>query len=72
MKLWAVTGQRHRGETLKAIETPTLIVQGELDALGNKYEVVGYKLSKTIQIHWLPDGDHSFKPRKLSGRSQED
>jgi len=61
-----------RIEHLKTIETPTLIVQGERDALGNKDEVAGYKLSKTIQFHWLPDGDHSFKPRKLSGRSQED
>jgi predicted alpha/beta-hydrolase family hydrolase len=61
-----------RIEHLKAIKTPTLIVQGERDALGNKEEVSGYRLSKNIQFHWLPDGDHSFKPRKLSGRSQED
>jgi hypothetical protein len=31
----------------------------------------GYTLSKKIQFHWLPDGDHSFKPRKISGQSQE-
>jgi hypothetical protein len=61
-----------RIEHLQAIKTPTLIVQGERDPLGNKNEVVGYKLSKNIQFHWLPDGDHSFKPRKLSGRSQKD
>ena len=54
------------------IETPTLIVQGERDALGNKYEVSGYELSENIQIHWLPDGDHSFKPRKASGRTLEE
>jgi predicted alpha/beta-hydrolase family hydrolase len=56
---------------LKAIKTPTLIVQGERDALGNKEDVAGYTLSKKIQFHWLPDGDHSFKPRKISGQSQE-
>ena len=61
-----------RIEHLKAIKTPTLIVQGERDALGDKEEVASYNLSNTIQFHWLPDGDHSFKPRKLSGRSQED
>ena len=61
-----------RIEHLKAIKTPTLIVQGERDALGNKDEVARYKLSKNIQIYWLPDGDHSFKPRKLSGRALED
>ena len=61
-----------RVEHLEAIETPTLIVQGERDALGNRADVAGYKLSSNIQIHWLPDGDHSFKPRKISGRSQAD
>lgn len=61
-----------RIEHLKAMKTPTLIAQGERDALGNEDEVVGYKLEKNIQFHWLPDGDHSFKPRKLSGRAQKD
>ena len=54
---------------MKLFQTPTLIVQGERDALGNRDEVSGYALSPKIQIHWLPDGDHSFKPRKASGRS---
>ena len=61
-----------RIEHLKAVKTPTLIVQGERDPLGNKEEVAGYRLSKKIEFRWLPDGDHSFKPRRLSGRSQED
>ena len=61
-----------RVEHLEAIETPTLIVQGERDALGNNADVAGYNLSPNIQMHWLPDGDHSFKPRKISGLSQED
>jgi predicted alpha/beta-hydrolase family hydrolase len=61
-----------RTEHLNTIRTPTLIVQGERDALGNKAEVAGYELSKKIKIHWLPDGDHSFKPRKASGRTLEE
>jgi hypothetical protein len=61
-----------RVEHLKTVETPMLIVQGERDALGNKDDVASYDLSDNIQFHWLPDGDHSFKPRKLSGRSQTD
>jgi len=61
-----------RTEHLKTIRTPTLIVQGERDALGNKQDVAGYNLSNNVQFHWLPDGDHSFKPRKRSGRSQDD
>ena len=60
-----------RTEHLKTIKTPTLIVQGERDPFGNRQEVEGYKLSKHIRIHWLPDGDHSFKPRKSSGRTRE-
>ena len=63
---------RLRVEHLKAIETPTLIAQGERDALGNKDEVNGYELSEKVQVCWLPDGDHSFKPRKKSGRSLTD
>jgi hypothetical protein len=62
--------QRRIGKNT-AIKTTTLIVQGERDPLGKKEEVTGYPLSKKIQFHRLPDGDHSFKPRKLSGRSQE-
>lgn len=61
-----------RTEHLKSIKTPTLIVQGERDAFGNQGEVAGYKLSPKVQIHWLADGAHSFKPRKLSGKTLED
>jgi len=56
-----------RVKHLEAIKTPTLIVQGERDPFGNGDDVATYKLSKAIHIHWLPDGDHSFKPRKSSG-----
>jgi uncharacterized protein len=24
-----------------------------------------------VNAQWLPDGDHSIKPRKVSGRTQE-
>lgn len=61
--------ERLRVEHLRDLQTPTLIVQGERDPLGNREEVAGYQLSKSIRIHWLPDGDHSFKPRKSSGRT---
>ena len=61
-----------RVDHLKAIQTPTLIVQGERDALGNQEEVGDYALSEAIQLHWLADGDHSFMPRKASGRTVEE
>jgi predicted alpha/beta-hydrolase family hydrolase len=57
---------------LKALITPTLILQGERDPFGAPEEVSGYPLSKTIHIHWIPDGDHSFKPRKKSGRTESE
>lgn len=61
-----------RVEHLKSIITPTLILQGERDPFGKKDEVTGYDLASQIKIHWLPDGDHSFKPRKKSGRTWDD
>ena len=58
-----------RVEHLRAIRPPTLILQGERDAFGSADEVPGYGLSGKIRIHWLQDGDHSFKPRASSGRT---
>jgi predicted alpha/beta-hydrolase family hydrolase len=60
-----------RVEHLRTIKTPTLIVQGERDPFGNREEVRGYKLSSSIRLQWMPDGDHSFKPRKASGRTEQ-
>ena len=62
--------ERLRVEHLQGIRTPTLIVQGTRDAFGNQEEVATYDLSKQVRLHWLEDGDHSFKPRKASGRTQ--
>ena len=59
-----------RVEHLQNLQTPTLVVQGERDAMGNRQEVKNYALSKRLQLAWMPDGDHSFKPRKRSGRSE--
>jgi hypothetical protein len=61
-----------RVEHLQAIKTPTLILQGERDPFGNAAEVRGYRLCSQIRLHWLPDGDHSFKPRVSSGRTQDE
>jgi len=52
---------------LQRLATPTLILQGERDTMGSREEVARYRLSKSIGVQWLPDGDHSFKPRKASG-----
>ncbi len=52
---------------LKALKTRTLILQGERDPFGSPEDVKSYELSKRIHIEWLPDGDHSLKPRASSG-----
>lgn len=52
---------------LQHLQTPTLIVQGTRDPLGNLTEVSNYPLARTITLKWLPDGDHDFKPRIKSG-----
>ena len=54
---------------LQSIQTPTLICQGERDPRGRREEVDQYSLSKSIQFHWLADGDNNFKPRNTSGLS---
>jgi len=54
---------------LEALQTPMLIVQGTRDRFGTREEVSAYPLSKTIELAWMEDGDHSFKPRKQSGRT---
>ncbi len=60
-----------RTEHLYSLKTPTLIVQGTRDSLGNKLEVESYVLPQTIQQKWLADGDHDFKPRVKSGFTQQ-
>jgi len=61
-----------RVDHLRGLKTPTLIVQGERDPFGKKDEVKSYRLPKSIRFHWLPDGEHSFKPRKASGHTEAD
>ena len=56
---------------LATLRTPTLILQGERDPFGNRDDVAGYHLSPAITVHWIADGDHSFRPRKRSGRTLE-
>lgn len=61
---------RVRADHLAAIRTPTLILQGERDPFGTHDEIAGYKLSNKVKVHYLTDGEHSFKSRKASGRTE--
>jgi predicted alpha/beta-hydrolase family hydrolase len=49
---------------LEEMKTPSLICQGTRDLFGSREEVSSYKLSDKIEILWLEDGDHDFRPRK--------
>lgn len=61
--------ERLRTKHLESLRTPALIVQGTRDPFGGRGEVAGYRLSSSIRVAWIEDGDHSFKPRAASGRT---
>lgn len=62
---------RPRIDHLFDLHTPTLIVQGERDALGAKVVVQAYLLSPVIEFEWLAFADHDLKPLKRSGFTHE-
>lgn len=62
--------EKTRLEPLQNAQRPTLIVQGERDRFGGPEEVKRYALEPPVEIVWIPDGDHSFVPRKSSGLSE--
>lgn len=55
---------------LQELRTPALILQGERDPFGSREEVARYRLSPSIRVEWLNDGDHSLKPRVSSGATE--
>ena len=63
---------RWRGDVLKQITTPTLLLQGERDTFGSRAELADFPFSPAVSVHWLTDGDHGFKPRKASGVSEQE
>jgi predicted alpha/beta-hydrolase family hydrolase len=62
--------ERLRVRHLETMRTPALILQGTRDPFGRREEVGKYELSKRIRVVWIEDGDHSFKPRASSGRTE--
>ena len=63
--------EKPRVAHLAELRRPTLIIQGERDALGNRETVAGYDLAPAIELHWLPAADHDLKPLKVSGFTHE-
>ncbi|MBN0986157.1 alpha/beta fold hydrolase [Amphritea pacifica] len=63
---------RPRVEHLFSVSRPVHIFQGCRDSLGRKEVVDEYRLSGSVVLHWLEDGDHDLKPRKISGITQDE
>ena len=57
---------------LSSLDVPTLIVQGERDRFGTPEDVISYALKPPVEVVWIPDGDHSFVPRKSSGLTERE
>ncbi|NMH58798.1 alpha/beta family hydrolase [Alteromonas ponticola] len=64
--------EKTRTAHLANLQTPLLILQGERDPFGTADEIKHYSLSPAIHTSILTDGEHSFKPRKASGLTQQD
>lgn len=56
---------------LQSATSPIFICQGERDTFGTRAEIETYQYPDNVQVEYLFDGDHSLKPRKASGMSQE-
>lgn len=60
-----------RTEHLQTMAKPLLVIQGEKDPFGKRAEVNTYPLSNDVEVFFLTDGDHSFKPNKRSDATYE-
>lgn len=63
---------KFKGDHLATIAKPTLILQGERDTFGPREEFETFSLSPLVEVAFIPDGDHSFKPRKRSGHTEQE
>ena len=61
-----------RTSHLENLATPALICQGTRDPFGNREDVEHYDLAASIELEWLPDGDHNLVPRKRSGHTRDE
>ena len=63
--------ENYKGEHLASLQKPCLILQGERDTFGKREEFPAFNLSDSVSVEFIPDGDHSFKPRKSSGHTEQ-
>ena len=62
--------ENYKGEHLANVDKPILILQGERDTFGTKEECASFIFSESVKVDFIPDGDHSFKPRVRSGYTE--
>jgi len=62
---------RLRADVLRDLTSPTLICQGTRDSLGRRETFEALSLPSVVRLVWLEDGDHGFKPRRASGRTEQ-
>lgn len=63
--------EKLRLEPLQNTLKPVLVLQGDRDTLGSQVEIAEYDLSPLCHTIFLPDGDHSLKPRVKSGYTHQ-
>ncbi|NQY87796.1 MAG: hypothetical protein HRT51_08635 [Colwellia sp.] len=63
--------EKLRLEPLQNTKKAVLILQGDRDTLGSQVEIEQYDVSPLCQTIFLPDGDHSLKPRVKSGYTHQ-
>ena len=62
---------KYKGEHLAELSKACLILQGERDTFGKREEFPAFNLSDSVSVEFIPDGDHSLKPRKSSGHTEQ-
>jgi predicted alpha/beta-hydrolase family hydrolase len=62
-----IKGGEPRLPPLNDSNMPTLVLQGERDKFGLPEQIAAWTFRDSIEFVTIPDGDHSFTPRKSSG-----
>ena len=60
-----------RLEPLQQSRVPVLVLQGERDSFGSYQKAKEWDCGDNTRLEFIPDGDHSFAPRKSSGTTLE-
>lgn len=61
-----------RTEHFPDLTRPVAILQGERDTFGGTELLKSIQLPAQVEVTWIKSGDHSFKPLKSSGLTEQD